>query len=78
MRVVNEKTIIVDGGTELDQINEELEINLKSKNFNTIAGFLLEKLDRIPKENEKININGIKLEVIKAKRNRVEKVKITK
>ena len=48
IKVVNEKTVIVEGGAEISNVNDELGINLKSKNFNTIAGFLLEKLDKFP------------------------------
>jgi len=78
MKILNEKTIIVEGGTELTQINDELDLNLKSKNFNTIAGFLLEKLDRFPEKGESFTINKIKYDILKAKKQKIEEVKITK
>ena len=56
IKVVNEKTLIVEGGTELTCVNDELDINLKSKDFNTVAGFLLEKLDRFPQKGESFTI----------------------
>ncbi|MBT4870164.1 MAG: HlyC/CorC family transporter [Candidatus Diapherotrites archaeon] len=78
IKVLNEKTIIVEGGTELNQINDELELNLKSKEFNTIAGFLLEKLDRFPEKGESFTINKAKYDILKAKKQKIEEVKITK
>jgi putative hemolysin len=78
IKKINEKIIVVDGGTELDNINKELDFELKSKNYTTVAGFLLEKLDRIPKKLEVININGIKFEILKANKNKIIEVKITK
>ena len=78
IKVVNEKTIIVEGGTELSQINDELDLNLKSKDFNTIAGFLLEKLDRFPQKGESFTINKVKYDILKSKKNKIEEVKITK
>ncbi len=78
MKVINEKTLVVDGGTELENVNKELEINLVSKEYTTIAGFLLEKIDRFPRTNEKFTFNNIKFEIIKAKRNKIEQVRITK
>ncbi|MDD4250914.1 MAG: hemolysin family protein [Candidatus ainarchaeum sp.] len=78
LKVINEKTIVVEGGTELDLINKELDLNLRSKKFNTISGYLLEKIDRFPKKNEKFTINNVKFEIIKASENRIEEVKISK
>ncbi|MFA5763257.1 MAG: hemolysin family protein [archaeon] len=78
MKIINEKTLVVEGGTELDQVNKELELNLKSFEFNTVAGFLLEKLDRFPKTGEKFTFNTVKFEILKAKQNKIEEIKITK
>lgn len=78
LKIVNEKTIIVEGGTELEQVNKELDINIKSKEYNTVAGFLLEKLDRFPEKGEKFTFNKVKFEVKKAKDNKIIEVKITK
>jgi len=78
IKVVNEKTVIVEGGAEINNVNDELGINLKSKNFNTIAGFLLEKLDKFPQKGESFTINKIKFDILKAKKNKIEEVKITK
>lgn len=78
MKVINEKAMLVEGGSELENINKELNINLESKEYNTIAGFLIEKLDRIPKKGEKFTFNKIKFEIIKSKRNKIELVRITK
>jgi putative hemolysin len=78
MKIINEKTLVVEGGTEIDQVNKELDLNLKSFEFNTVAGFLLEKLDRFPKVGEKFTFNTVKFEILKAKQNKIEEVKITK
>ncbi len=78
MKVINERTLVVEGGTELDQVNKELDLNLKSVEFNTVAGFLLEKLDRFPMVGEKFTFNTVKFEILKSKQNKIEEVKITK
>jgi putative hemolysin len=78
MKIINEKTLVVEGGMELDQVNKELDIDLVSREFNTVAGFLLEKLDRFPKKGEKFTFNNVKFEILKAKEHKIEKVKIIK
>ena len=77
MKIVNEKTIIVEGATELDTVNEELNLNLSSENFNTVAGFILEKLDRLPEKGETIKIAEATFDVLEVSNTRIEKVKIT-
>ncbi|MBT4191763.1 MAG: HlyC/CorC family transporter [Candidatus Diapherotrites archaeon] len=78
VKKINKKTIVVEGATELDLINDELDTEIESEKFNTVAGFLLEKLDRVPQKGEKFKFDKIKFEVLKAKKNKIEKVKITK
>lgn len=78
MKVINKKTMLVEGGSELENINKELGTNLASKEYNTVAGFLLEKLDRIPKKGEVFTFNKVKFEIIKSRKNKVEVVRITK
>ncbi|MDO4176335.1 MAG: hemolysin family protein [Bacillota bacterium] len=43
---------IIDGGTDLDDLNEELGINLKSEDSETIGGFILDMFGEIPDEDD--------------------------
>jgi CBS domain containing-hemolysin-like protein len=78
LNLINEKTLIVEGGTELENVNKEFETNLVSKEYGTVAGFLLEKIDRFPKTGEKFSFNSLKFEIINASKNKIKKVRITK
>jgi putative hemolysin len=76
MKVLNERTAIVEGGTELSTINEEFHLNLKSKTYNTVAGLIIESLDRFPVVGEKVNYENVVFEVLEVKGARIFKVKI--
>lgn len=78
MKVINEKTMVVEGGAELEMINKEFDVSLVSDEFNTVAGFLLEKLDRFPNKGEKFIFNKLSFEITKSKDTKIEEVKITK
>lgn len=78
LKLINEKTLIVEGGTELENVNKEFETKLNSKEYNTVAGFLLEKLDCFPKTGEKFVFNSLKFEIIDSSKNKIKKVRITK
>lgn len=76
MKVLNERTAIVEGGTELSTINNEFHLNLKSKTYNTVAGLIIESLDRFPVVGEKISYGDVVFEVLEVKGARIFKVKI--
>jgi putative hemolysin len=72
------KTIRVEGRTELAVINSVLGINLTSKNYDTIAGLILEHLDRIPRKNEELQIGRARITVEGIIGPKIIAVKITK
>ena len=49
---VSKDTYILDGGMDLDDIDEELGIDLESDTSETIGGFLIDILGEIPDEDE--------------------------
>ena len=49
---VSDDTYVMDGSMDLDDIDDELDINLKSENSETIGGFILDILGEIPDEND--------------------------
>ena len=55
IELIKEKSFLVDGVTSLDEINDRLNLNLYSENMETISGFLIDLIGRIPvEEKEKI------------------------
>jgi len=59
----------------LDIINERLGMDLpESDDFDTIAGFLISRLGRIPKDGESVEDHGVRITVLEAKPRQVERV----
>ncbi|MBQ0059346.1 MAG: HlyC/CorC family transporter, partial [Lachnospiraceae bacterium] len=72
-----DREYLVDGSTNLDDVNEDLDINLVSEEYDSIGGYIIEHLDRLPKSGESIELpEGIRLVTEVVKRNRIEKVHI--
>lgn len=72
---------LVDGATNLDDVNEmlglEQEHKITSEEYDSIGGFMIEQLDRLPKKGECIVLpDGIKLIAEIVRRNRIENVHI--
>lgn len=71
------KEYLIDGSTNLTDVNDTLKIDLESEEYDSIGGYIIEKLDRLPKSGETILLeDGIKLITELVKRNRVEKVHV--
>lgn len=72
-------TYIVSGGVEIeDLLAEHPEINLpaESTEYETIAGYIINTLGRIPRVNEELLFEGHKIIISKATTSRIETVKL--
>ena len=69
---------LVEGGMKLNDINDALNIDLDSEDYDSVGGLMLEQLDRLPQDQETIVLeNGISLQACGVQDNRIVKVLIT-
>ncbi|KGK86481.1 hemolysin family protein [Clostridium sp. HMP27] len=75
---IDNNTFIVNGLLAIDELNDDLHINLDSEEQDTISGFLVDLLGRIPEngEQEVIEHNNIVFKIEEVKEKRINKVKI--
>jgi putative hemolysin len=78
IRKVDNNTYIVNGLLSIDELNDNLDLNLVSKNYNTIGGFLVSLLGCIPNnnENETIEYENVIFKIEEVKERRIGKIKI--
>ncbi len=55
--------VLIDGLTLIDDVNEELGLHLEDPHYNTIAGYVLGRLGRIPGVGDAVEVDGVRLEV---------------
>ena len=71
---------MIDGNTDLDDINDELGLELVSENSETLGGFIIELLGDLPDEEEKedkvIEYENLVFKIESVKDRRIEKVKL--
>jgi len=80
IKILNDGSALVEGDTDIDEINEKLGISFpeKAASFESIGGLVFTLLGRMPKKGEKIKYNNTKVEVVEADERRIKKVKIWK
>ncbi|MBT1247393.1 MULTISPECIES: hemolysin family protein [unclassified Thermosipho (in: thermotogales)] len=65
---------IVDATVPINDLERELGVDFPETDYETLAGYILEHLQRIPKVGEEILIDGFSFKIIAASKNRIEKV----
>lgn len=77
VREVGEREYIIEGSMNLDDLNDRLDINLESEDYDSLGGFIIQHLDRLPEVGDSITTDsGIRLVVETLDKNRVESVHV--
>lgn len=72
---VDEREYIVEGSINLDELNDRLELDLNSDEYDSLGGFIIERLDRLPEAGDSICTDeGIHMVVERLDKNRIELV----
>ena len=74
--VVKEDEYIVEGGARIELVNEMIGTNIESEEFDSIGGFVIGILGKLPGEHEVIEYENIKFIVESIERNRIKKIRI--
>jgi CBS domain containing-hemolysin-like protein len=74
---VDERTAQVDAQLRVDEINYQLNLDLpEGEEYDTLAGLILFRLQRIPSVGDRLNYRDLVLEVTEMKGPKIEKVQI--
>ena len=72
---IAENQYLVEGSMKIDDINDVLDTDMNSEDYDSIAGLMIEHLDRLPEVGESVTLeNDIVLRVSETDQNRVTRV----
>ena len=75
IKKVSKDCYLIDGNRKLDDINDALGTKLESEDYDSIAGLVLQILDRMPTAGEEVQTpDGIRIKVESLNQNRITKV----
>jgi putative hemolysin len=78
---IDTNTFNIDGGISIQDLNEEfeeLDINIPDGDYETVAGFIMQKLGKMPKVGDHFEYSKLIFEVLEMKGLKLEIVKVTK
>ena len=70
-----EGVYLVSGRADIDDVQDELHLKVDGSGFETVSGYVLDALGRIPKAGEVIEQDGLRIEVVDADGQRIHKVR---
>lgn len=74
---INHFEFVVEGSMNLDDFNDRAGLSLESEDYDSLGGYIIEHLDRLPDEkDELVTEDGVRIVVDSLDKNRVEKVHI--
>ncbi len=65
-RKIDNSTWLMSGRLEIEKMEEILNIKIPRRDYETLAGFLLSNMEKIPKTGEIFRFNGLLFQVVKA------------
>jgi magnesium and cobalt exporter, CNNM family len=72
-------SLVVEGTVSAAKLRDQFEVPLpESAEFETVAGFMLDRLGTVPKGGEAVTAGDYRLTVVDVEKNRISKVKIEK
>jgi magnesium and cobalt transporter len=75
---VSADRIEVDAAMELEDFNQQMKTNIADDQAQTIGGYLINQLGRIPGAKEKVRIGNLEFEILEAEPRRVVRMLVTK
>ena len=78
IEAVGENEFLMDARVGIDQINELLHVAVEGNGFDTLGGFVYQRLGKIPSRGDMVEYNGLKIEVVSTVGRRLKRLRVTR
>ena len=77
IRKISDTEYYMDAGIDIDEITQTIGVPFEGEGFDTIGGFVLHQLGKIPSPGDEFSYNGLNIQVISTLGRRLKSLKIT-
>ena len=74
---VTEGEFLMDARVSLDQLNDLLRVSVEGDGFDTLGGFVYQRLGRIPSTGDTVDYDGLRIEVVSTSGRRLKRLRVT-
>ena len=71
-----EGTFVFAGTVGVDDVAERLQVDIQRQGFETVGGYLLARLGRVPRVGEQLHVDDVQVEILEGERRRVQRVRM--
>ena len=75
---LSDTEFMMDARTSIDDLNELLGLVVEGDGFDTLGGFVYQRLGKIPNPGDSMDYDGLRIEVISTTGRRLKRLKVTK
>jgi putative hemolysin len=78
IQILPDGTILIDGLTLIEEVNERLGLNLEDRAYDTIAGYVMGRMGHIPRLKEGVEHDGLRFQVEAMDGMRIDRLSLTR
>ena len=71
-----EGCFVFAGTVAVDDAAERLQVDIERQGFETVGGYLLARLGRVPRVGEQLHVDDLQVEILEGERRRVQRVRM--
>jgi CBS domain containing-hemolysin-like protein len=78
MEVISDDEVVIDAGTTTDILKELFDYEIESEDFDTIGGFVIHQLGRLPSVGDEVEVDGLTLRVLSMSGRRIRRLRVAR
>ena len=78
VQLVTSTEAIVNARVSIDELNEMFDLGIEKEDFDSVGGFIVTSLGRMPSVGDEVHVDGLVMRVLTVMGRRIKKVRVTK
>ena len=78
MEVLSTNEVMLDAGMATDVLEDLFSYTVESEDFDTVGGFLIHLLGRLPRVGDEVSVDGLQIKVLSMSGRRLQRLRIIK
>jgi CBS domain containing-hemolysin-like protein len=78
MEIISEDEVVLDAGVATKVLDELFGYAVESEDFDTVGGFVINQLGRLPSVGDEVTVDGLNLRVLSMSGRRVRRLRVAR
>jgi CBS domain containing-hemolysin-like protein len=78
MEIISDDEVVLDAGTTTDVLKELFDYEIDSEDFDTVGGFVIHQLGRLPSVGDELVVDGLNLRVLSMSGRRIRRLRVAR